>query len=53
MKCIRNEYFPNSVFELDCMPRTAGSIWNLRLLGSIWFGGMIFSLSIFQYDELQ
>ena len=31
---------------------SAGSIY-LRLLGSIWFGGSIFFITIFQYDELR
>ena len=25
----------------------AGLIWNSRLIGSIWFGGLIFFISIF------
>ena len=28
----------------------AGSIWNFRLLGLKWFGGSIFSLTIFRHS---
>ena len=30
---------------------SAGSIWNLSLIGSIWFRGLIFSILKYRYDE--
>ena len=45
--------FGNLLAKFMMCTDSAGLIWNLRLLGLMWFGASIFLILIIRYDELQ